>query len=500
MQGQPVVTLRSHSIKKTEALAKASARRGRIIPSTNTSKGALFVVAARDWAKLDEFVMERMGQTKLTAVSLAVVEGDQIIYQRGYGQRDLERGLPATPQTLYGIGSVTKSFTCLAILQLQEKGLLCVDDPVDQYLPLTVQPKGERIKIRHLMSHSSGLPALAYLENLLRHRHGAVDSYYPVGNLDDMLAFMNGAEDWAYTRPGERWFYLNEGYILLGGIIEKLSGKPYATYIEEQILGPLGMDRTTFDRTFFQEDKDAAVPYTTNKEGKHLAREYVWGQAQADGGMVSNAVDMSRYISMYLDGGKGIISPASLQAMMTPEVANPGRDVTTGEPVSGYAWGLSESDFYGRRMISHSGMMFVCTAAMQFLPEEKLGVMVLANGTGYAMANYASFALATALGEDPWAMPALSTERTLSALTGSYETYKGTYGIKVKRSGDFLLLDFTNKLSTSEVPLIPEDLSDPQNPRFFTLGGGRKTLVDFHVNDGEVDLIYERYRLRRTGK
>jgi len=444
--------------------------------------------------------MERMGETKLTAVSLAVVEGDQIIYQRGYGTRDLERGLPATAQTLYGIGSVTKSFTCLAILQLQEQGLLHVDDPVEKYLPLTVKPMGETIRIRHLMSHSSGLPALAYLENLLRHRHGATDNYYPIGNLEDMLAFMNGAGDWAYARPGERWFYLNEGYILLGGIIEKLSQMPYADYIDQHILEPLGMDRTTFDRALFQADDDRAVPYTTNRDGKHLAREYVWGQAQADGGMVSNAIDMSRYVSMYLAGGKGILSPESLQAMMTPAVDNPARDMATGEPVSGYGWGLSESDFYGRRMIGHSGMMLVCTAAMQFLPEQKLGVIVMSNGTGYAMANFASFALATALGEDPWAMPALATERTLRSLAGKYETYRGTYAVEVKRSGDFLKLDFTNKLSVSDLPLVPEDLSDPDNPRFFTLGGGRKTLVDFHVRDGQVDLIYERYRFRRTGK
>ena len=355
-------------------------------------RGTVFV--AIDFAKLEEFVLDKMAQTKLAAVSLAIVEGDQIIYQRGFGQRNLEKGLPATPATLYGIGSVTKSFTCLAIMQLQERGLLHVDDPVERYLPLTVRPMGEPVRIRHLMSHSSGLPGLAYLESLLRYKHGATDSYYPVGSLDDMLTFLNGAGDWAYAKPGERWFYLNEGYVLLGGIIEKLSGKPYATYIEEEILKPLSMDRTTFDGARFHADGDAAVPYAVGSDGRHLGRDYVWGQAQADGGMVSNTVDMARYIAMYLDGGKGIISPESLVAMMTPQVPNPQLDVNTGEPVSGYGFGLSESDLFGRRLIGHSGMMYVCTAAMQFLPDQKLGAVVLANGTGYPMVQFASFALA----------------------------------------------------------------------------------------------------------
>lgn len=455
---------------------------------------------AINWARLDEFVLEKMGATKLAAVSLAVVQGDEVIYQRGYGQRDLERGLPATPRSLYGIGSVTKSFTCLAIMQLQERGLLSVDDPVERFLPLTIRPGGELVRIRHLMSHTSGIPALAYLENLLRYKHGASDQYVPVGNLDDMLTFMNGAQDWAYTKPGERWFYLNEGYVLLGGIIEKLTGMDYTQYIQEKILAPLSMDRTTFDRDRFHSDPDAAVPYALGAEERHLAREYVWGQAQADGGMVSNAPDMARYIAMYLAGGKGIISPESLAAMTAPETHNPTRDFTTGEPVSSYGFGLGASDFFGRRLVSHTGLMYVCTAAMQFLPEQKLGVIVLANGSGYPLANIGSFALASALGEDPWALPALATERCLLGLAGAYETYQGTYGARVRRQGDFLMLEFKTKHQSQVVPLVPLDLSDPANPRFYTLTLGRKMEVDFHVNGDRVDLIYERYRMRRTGK
>lgn len=454
---------------------------------------------ARDFAKLEEFVLDKMGQTKLAALSLAIVEGDEVIYRRGFGQRNLERGLPATPGSLYGIGSVTKSFTCLAIMQLQEKGLLHVDDPVDRFLPLTIRPMGEPVRIRHLMSHSSGIPGLAYLENLLRYTHGAIDNYYPVGNIQDMLTFMNGAGDWVYARPGERWFYLNEGYVLLGGIIEKVSGMPFAQYIQEQILNPLGMARTTFEADRFHSDSEAAVPYAL-ADGRHLAKDYVWGQAQADGGMVSNAEDMARYVSMYLGGGKGIISPESLAAMMTPQVPTPQLSLETGEPVSGYGFGLSESNFFGRRLIGHTGMMYVCTAAMQFLPEQKLGAVALANGSGYAMAQFTAFALATVLGEDPWTQPALATERTLETLTGAYETYKGTYGTRVKRQGDYLLLEFKHKHGGFTVTLAPEDLSNPSNPRFSTLAGGRKMLVDFHCQDGQVDLIYERYRFRRTGK
>lgn len=458
------------------------------------------MIVGRDFAKLEQFVLERMGQTKLSGVSLAIVQGDEVIYQRGFGLRDIERGLPATPESLFCIGSVTKSFTCLAIMQLQERGLLQVDDPVDRYLPLTIQPMGEPIRIRHLMSHATGIPALAYLENLLRYRHGAIDQYVPVGSVADMLTFVNGAEDWVYTKPGERWFYLNEGYILLGGIIEKLSGQPFAQYIEEHILRPLGMDRSTLDKDHFHADKDAAVPYTTNLEGKHLVRDYTWGLAQADGGLVSSVIEMGRYVSMYLAGGKGIIKPESIAAMVAPQVAQPSLDLTTGEPVGTYGFGLGASDFFGRKLIGHTGHMHVATAAMQFIPAEGIGAVALANGSGYPPVQFTAFALATMLGEDPWQLPALATERALTALTGAYETYQKTYETRVRRQGDLLMLEFKNKLNEMTVPLIPLDLTNPANPRFYTLSGGRKMLVDFHCEGERVDLIYERYRFRRTGK
>lgn len=453
---------------------------------------------AQDMARLESLIQERMGQTKLAAVSLAIVKGDEIVYQRGFGLRDLEQGLPATPKTLYCIGSVTKSFTCMAILQLQERGLLRVDDPVDHHLPLRILPSGEPVRIRHLMSHSSGIPGLAYLENLLRHRHGASDRFLPLGSTADMLTFVNGAEDWAFSRPGERWFYLNEGYVLLGAIVEQVSGQPFAAYVKQQILQPLGMTRSTYDREAFGADSDAAVPYATNLEGKHLPREYTWGQAQADGGLVSSVDEMARYVGMYLAGGRGLLQPESLAAMIAPAVAQPTLDVATDEPSGQYGFGLSTTDFFGRQLVAHSGMMYVATAAMQFLPEEGLGAVALANGTGYPLANLTSFALAEMLGEDPWQLPALRVEKVLAGLTGSYETYRGTYDAKVRRQGDFLMLEFKNRLSEMTVPLVPQDLN-PECPRFYTLTGGRKLLVEFLVRDGQVDLIYERYRFRRVG-
>jgi CubicO group peptidase (beta-lactamase class C family) len=122
-----------------------------------------------DYEKLESFIFEKMSKTHLPGLSIALVDGEEIIYSKGFGFRDLEYGLKATPHTLYGVGSVTKSFTALSIMQLAEKGKINLDDRVNKYIPLNLESKGEPVKVWHLLCHTSGIPALAYAEALIRY-------------------------------------------------------------------------------------------------------------------------------------------------------------------------------------------------------------------------------------------------------------------------------------------------------------------------------------------
>jgi len=356
------------------------------------------------------------------------------------------------------------------------------------------------------MSHSSGIPALAYAEAVIRHSVGAADSYLPIASYEDMLNFVNGAAGWTQARPGERWFYLNEGYVLLGAIIEKVSGQRYADYIHERIIAPLQMERTTFAREDLQQESDAAIPYVVTKDKQQIPSRYLNGKLSSDGGLMSSVEEMARYVTMFLNGGRGprgaIVSGDSLKAMISPHVPLPLEvyPATRPVPVGHYGYGLSvHPDFYGHTVVGHGGSVLVSTAHMAFLPDRGAGVMVLANGSGYPLQHIAYYALATMLNADPWEFPALRVERTLEQLTGSYETYRHTYPATVTRNGDFLLITIRNRYTEQIVPLIPEDL-DPVRPRFFTLAGGRRLPVEFSVNDGDVELVYERYMFRRTGR
>ncbi|MCA9838846.1 MAG: serine hydrolase [Trueperaceae bacterium] len=454
---------------------------------------------------LESFVFEKLSATGLPGLSLALVKNGEVVYARGFGQRDVSYGLAATPETLYSVGSVTKSFTALAIMQLAEAGKLELDDPITKYLPYTVKPKGEAICIKHLLSHSTGIPALAYAEAILRHASGVGGKALPIAGPDDIMTFAADAESWVETAPGERWFYFNEGYAMLGQIIEQASGEAYNDYIRAHILDPLGMKRSFYSKTEVEADGDLAVPYTVipNKDPK--PGRYLYRSIRSEGGLISNVLDLSQYIMMYLEGGKGLLSAAGIKEMWEARVAMPWQsnpslfgDTGNSEPDTHYGYGLSTEQFFGETFVGHGGSVGVATAHMAFLPQSNAGVALLTNGSGYPTGYFAKVALATLLEKDIKALPFLRTETHLIPLTGTYESYKGTMTATVSKNADFLTFEIHDQAAPQKVILVPELLEkDEQN--FFTLAGGRRLPVSFYRRNGTVELIFERYKFKRVG-
>ena len=444
--------------------------------------------------RLERFALERMAKTRLPGLSIALLDRDRVLYARGLGYRDVEHGLRATPRTSYCVGSVTKSFTALAIMKLVEEGRLSLDDPVEEYVPLKVRPFGEPVRIWHLLTHSSGLPALAYAEALIRDVIGDARSWLPIASPEDVVAFMAEAGDWAEARPGERFFYLNEGYVLLGLIISRVSGLPYEDYVKEHILKPLGMERSYFTREEFEADPDKATPYIIDKGGNRVPSTYPFG-ISADGGLISNVLDLARYLRMYLNRGEledtRVLSEDGVKAMEEPRIRQPdGR-------YYGYGWTILEGPF-GQKLVCHSGSVLVSTAWVGYLPEEGLGAAVLANAKGYPLVNIGLYALALALGLEPEELEPFRRERVLDRLAGSYETYMGTYRVEVVRKGDFLFLEARGRYTETSVPLVPEELGE-EIATFFTYQDGRRNVAEFRLRpDGSIELIYERYKFRKV--
>ncbi|MDH5482041.1 MAG: serine hydrolase [Candidatus Bathyarchaeota archaeon] len=453
----------------------------------------------QDFGKLEDFIFEKMSKTHLPGLSIAIVKDGETIYSRGFSFRDLEYGLRATPETLYGIGSVTKSFTALSIMQLVEEGKLSLEDPVSKHAPLDLKSGEEPVRIWHLLSHASGLPALAYAEAYIRYVTGADGKWMPVASSEDLFNFMKDANKWALTKPGERWFYLNEGYVTLGYIIEKLSGMRYVEYVKKRILEPLKMTRSFFKKEDVDADRDVAVPYIITRDGECKKSVVPYGIG-ADGGLLSNVLDLARYVNMYInrgnyDGGS-LLSEEHIEEMEKPRIKLP-IQIFNGEA---YGYGLMTiPNFLGNKLVGHGGSVLVYTAYIGYIPDKKIGIALLANGSGYMLSQMSLYGLALMLGENPETLPFIKMERTFELLSGLYETYKGTMKAQVVEKGGILELQIKDKYTDMMIPLIPENI-DNKTKTFYTVQAGGKLPIEFMTDEDKVELIYERYRLKKVGK
>ncbi len=448
---------------------------------------------------LESYVFQRMSESGIVGLSLTAVEDGEVSYSRGFGFRDFERGTSSTPETTYCVGSVTKPFTALAVMQLSERGLLGLDDPVEKYVDFAAHPMGDPILVRHLLSHSSGLPSLGYAEVTLGMATDTTDEWFPIASPRDLLVFMEGAEDWALSQPGRRHAYLNEGYILLGAIIEKASGVGYAEYVKQNILEPLQMRRSTFDEEDVERDDDVATPYVTSRDGEKVATRYPYGQMIADGGLMSNAMDMARFVSALLSGGEldgaRVARAETIREMTEPKIR------TIEEPYDGvgyrdYGYGLRVKEgFLGHHLVYHSGSVYGSSGYMGLIPDEGVGVVVLANG-GYFLEDIGEYALALLMGRDHLEIPYFRRTRQLDDLAGTYTTFRDTSSYGVARSGGILELTMSFGTRTFTRPLIPVDLEgEPKEFKFYGLD--TVTPVQFHRRGGETIMVYDRTMAKR---
>jgi CubicO group peptidase (beta-lactamase class C family) len=451
-----------------------------------------------DVTRLERFIFRKMSETKMPGLSLAVLKNGKLNYRRSFGYRDVKNGKQATYDTLFGLGSLTKSMTALAVMMLYERKLLDIDDPVDNYIPLTLHPMGEKIRVRHLMSHTSGIPALAYAEAILPHIKSS-ENWLPISNYHDVLLFINGASSWVHSRPGEKWFYLNEGYILLGGIIEKVSGNTYTDFIKENILRPLKMSRSFFSQENAEKDSNFAVPYMTTNDGDKIPSTYYYSDLTSDGGLISCASDMVNYLEMFLGGGafrgKKIVATETIKEMTKPHAVAPDR-LLNGENLQ-YGYGLVVNpSFLGSTLISHSGSVYVSTAYMGMVPSSGVGVIVLANSSGYPLNSIGDYALATFMGRSAVDVNAIRRENIYDDLSGVYESYMGILHFTVKRSEGLLWIEFRDRHQILSLPIFPRDIEGDVK-HFDMVSIDRTVPVEFIEENGVKYLEYERFKLKK---
>ena len=453
--------------------------------------------------KLETIIAKTMAVVHAPGVSIALVKGDEAVYAEGFGSRNVAENLPATQRTLYGIGSCTKSFTALAVMQLVEKGELNVSDPVSEHLPFELGFEDSPITLHHLLSMSSGAPSLGMANILIDRMTGVGESWVPMGDMDDFLLFVNNAKEEVAARPGQRYFYLNTGFTFLGEIVERVSGVPYEDYVTQRILRPLRMERSTFSKEAFEKDRDAMTAYRKEKDGSVTATVHPFHRLiYPPGGLLSPVTELANYLSMNMNegayNGEQIVDPALLKEMHTGHIEREAG--VFGRSQYCYGWATNE-DFLGHRLVIHSGSTGVSSAVLGFIPELRIGVAFASNIGGYgSLIPHA--ALALLMGKDPEKdLPYLAEENDLETLTGAYEAYEGTNKVSVVKKGPLLFLEYSSRWDEMSVPLVPQ--SRARGNRRFQIYSGEGALIPVEFVEGAngvMDLYMERWRLHRKGK
>ena len=263
----------------------------------------------RTW--LDAHVPEMMREASLPGFSIAVVKDGRTVHAAGFGARDPQKNLPATPDTLFGIGSVTKSFVAIAVLQLAEQGKLRLDDPVSAPRASRAGPPRPGRSRSATCSPTARASPTSGPRPILISRGLGNDTGIPMSSAADFYRFVNGAKDEVAFAPGEHFFYNNAAWRMLGHIVQERSGIPFHRYVKERVLDPLGMTRSTLDVAAAFRDPDHLVPHKKGKTGPEAAPfpypnpedNPGFSFLSAAGGIVSSANEMARYVNAQIEQG-----------------------------------------------------------------------------------------------------------------------------------------------------------------------------------------------------
>ncbi len=304
---------------------------------------------------LAAFYESGLRENHILGSSLLVLKGDQVVFRRTYGLASLDDKQPVREGTIFHWASITKTFTAIALMQLEERGLVRLDDPIARYVPeirAVHDPFGDtsEITLRHLMSHSAGFrdPTWPW---------GGDQDWHPFEPLhwEQLVAMFPYTE--VLFRPGSRYSYSNPGILFLGRVIELLTTDDYEVYVDKNVLKPLGMHRSYFDVTPYHLGKDKARGYYLRDGVLTPARaETNTGVTVSNGGLNAPLEDMARYLAFLIGDGPragydGILKRASLEKLWQP-VVEVSREAGRHEDM-GLSFFVEEAN--GGRFVGHHG-------------------------------------------------------------------------------------------------------------------------------------------------
>ncbi len=376
---------------------------------------------------LSRIIRAELRKTQTIGAAVGVLKNNERVYSKGFGCRNLAQQQAMTPDTLVGYASVTKSFTALAILLLEEKVELSIADSVSSYLPAAPFLDHPEITLKHLLSHSSGIPNMEACEIHQSCASNETFDVSPVVDREELLAHIGDVKAVVFP-PGERFMYNNDLYVCLGFIIEDISGVSFSEFIEENILKPLLMCRSTMSSEGLMNDSESNVITGYKRQDGpdgHLAEcELVLSRFLLPaGGLYTSANEILNYAECLVNGGefrgKQVFSPEIIDRLFTPSIAT---YYGTGKnPQYCLGWIYEPKTDDCPALIRHGGGMDTSGSELILIPELRSAITVATNGyTGvtFVIADVALEVLQNRSPEDNlWS---LKVADALKAVTGTY--------------------------------------------------------------------------------
>ena len=375
--------------------------------------------------KFDEYAQAAARAERFSGAILVARDG-KVLVSKGYGMADIENEVPNTPETKFRLGSLTKQFTAAAVLLLQERGKLSVQDSVCKYVapcPEAWRP----VTVHHLLSHTGGVPNFTNSDQFPDYEKLKRDP-------TTVEALINRFRDRPLDfKPGEDWRYSNSGYVLLGHVVERASGKTYESFLRENIFVPLGMTNTGYDRAD-QIVKRRARGYASGPDGSVVNASYLdMSIPFAAGGLYSTVGDL--YLWDQALYGEKLLKKASLDAMFTA-VRN------------GYGYGYGVNKLFGRSHAGHGGGIEGFATSIHRFPDDRVTVIVLSNNESARSGPVARDLAAITFGEKY----EVAVERVVAKVDPKiYDAYVGEYEITpdfvltITREGDRLTAQATGQ-------------------------------------------------------
>lgn len=438
---------------------------------------------------LDLWIREQRIHQRLPGLSLAVVDDQEVVWTAGYGFADVEREIPATPDTLYRLGSITKLFTATAILQLRDAGALDLDDPVRRHLPwFAVEnpfPGSPEITVEHLLTHTSGLPRETTIP------------YWTTHEFPDLAALQETLPSLRLlTPPGQSYRYSNLGMALLGHVVEAASGKPYADYLREAIFAPLGMDDTTAAPGPEHHARRAVSYFRRMPDGSRRTFDYYDLEAlAAAGNLVSSVRDLATFAKLQFRdgraGGEQILDGYTLSEMQRVHVVAP--SFSGGR---GLGWGVRRDD--DTTFVSHAGWVGGNRSHLLTVPAEEVAVVVITNADDadpgfFARRIYDFLAPLLAASPDEAAEEAGESPPA----DPRWQQYLGTYGdpwgweYEVLVLGERLAM-YEHEYPPADTPGASLTYLEAQDDGSFLLPDGEPVVFELG-DDGRVERIQRRF-------